>query len=181
MMDINKTIRTLLCAICMTAMPAMAQDVALKTNTLYYATATPNLAVEIGLDDQWTLDIGAAYKPFKLNDEHYARFWFAQPEARYWFCEKFEGHFVGLHAHGGQFYCGWDDTIYDGYLAGAGISYGYDWILSPHWNLEATIGVGFAHLWYDKMPNAPCVKCKEPDTYNYVGVTRLGLTFSYIF
>lgn len=88
MMDINKTIRTLLCAICMTAMPAMAQNVALKTNTLYYATATPNLAVEIGLDDQWTLDIGAAYKPFKLNDEHYARFWFAQPEARYWFARN---------------------------------------------------------------------------------------------
>lgn len=29
--------------------------------------------------------------------------WLVQPEARYWFCEAFNGHFLALHALAGQF------------------------------------------------------------------------------
>ena len=28
---------------------------------------------------------------------------FAQPEARYWFCQAYSGHFVGAHLLGGQY------------------------------------------------------------------------------
>ncbi len=181
MVKSGKTVFLLLFALLMTARTACAQDVALKTNSLYWAAATPNIGVEIGLSPKWTLDLGGAYKPFNIKDDRYARFWLVQPEARYWFCEKFEGHFVGLHAHAAQFYSGWNGTIYDGYLAGGGVTYGYDWILSPHWNLEAAVGVGYARLWYDKMPDGPCVKCTEDEFRNYFGVTKLALTFSYIF
>ena len=99
-MNIRKKVILLLCVVGLSVQAAFAQDVALKTNTLYWAAATPNLGLEVGLAPKWTLDLGATYKPFNINDDDYARFWFAQPEARYWFCEKFEGHFVGLHAHG---------------------------------------------------------------------------------
>lgn len=66
-------------------------------------------------------------------------------------------------------------------MAGAGLSYGYAWILSPHWNLEAQVGVGYARLWYKERPNLPCEKCFIDRTGNYVGPTRLSLTFSYLF
>ncbi len=180
-MNIRKKVILLLCVVGLSVQAAFAQDVALKTNTLYWAAATPNFGLEVGLAPKWTLDLGATYKPFNINDDDYARFWFAQPEARYWFCEKFEGHFVGLHAHGGQFYSALNGTIYDGWMAGGGLTYGYDWILSPHWNLEAAVGIGYARLWYDKMPDGPCVKCIEKDFTNYFGLTKLALTFSYIF
>ena len=52
------------------------------------------------------------------------RFWLVQPELKYWFCEKSEGHFVGMHLHGAQYFGGFKKKRYDGYLAGGGFTYG---------------------------------------------------------
>lgn len=158
-----------------------AQDVALKTNALYWAATTPNLGTEFGLGRKWTLDLSAAYNPWTFRDDKKMRFWLAQPEARYWFCEKFEGHFIGFHAHGAQYFGGFGDTRYDGYLAGGGLTYGYDWILADHWNLELALGVGYARLWYKESPCLECIKQETDGFYNYFGPTKLALTFTYIF
>ena len=48
---------------------ADAQQVALKTNALYWATTTPNLGLEIGLGQRTSLDFMAGYNPFTLNKE----------------------------------------------------------------------------------------------------------------
>ena len=158
-----------------------AQDFALKTNVLYWAATTPNLGAEVALGRKYTLELAGAYNPWTFKDDKKMRFWLVQPEFRYWFCEKFEGHFIGLHAHGAQYYGGLCDRRYDGYLAGAGITYGYDWILSPHWNLEASIGAGYAHLWYKESPRIHCIKCLEDKCGNYWGITKIALSFVYIF
>lgn len=39
---------------------------------------------------------------------------------------------------------------YQGNLAGFGISYGYQWMISPQWNMEAGISLGYAHLNYKR-------------------------------
>lgn len=168
------------CGLCL-ATAVQAQDFALKTNALYWAAATPNLSFELKMAPKATLDLAAAYNPWTFQHDKKMRFWLAQPEFRYWFCETFEGHFIGFHLHGAQYYGGFNDKIYDGYLAGAGFSYGYDWIVAPHWNIEATLGVGYARLWYKEMPNVPCLKCYQNKALNYIGVTRVGLSVSYMF
>lgn len=109
------------------------------------------------------------------------RFWLVQPELKYWFCEKFEGHFVSVHLHGAQYYGGFKKKRYDGYLAGGGFTYGYDWILSPHWNLEAAIGIGYARLWYKESPRTICEKCHEDKTKNYFGPTKAAISLIYTF
>ena len=76
-----------------------AQRVAIESNLLYDATTTMNLGLEIGLAPKWSLDLSANYNPWKFNDETRLRHWGVQPEFRYWFCEKFNGHFLGLHGH----------------------------------------------------------------------------------
>ena len=158
-----------------------AQDVALKTNGLIWATTTPNLGVELALSPKYTLELAAAYNPWTFKDDKKMRFWLVQPELKYWLCEKFEGHFIGLHLHGAQYYGGFSDKRYDGYLAGVGITYGYNWILSPHWNLEAAIGIGYAHLWYKESPRIHCIKCETDQRNNYVGPTKAAISFIYIF
>mgnify|MGYP005759402879 FL=1 len=100
---------------------------------------------------------------------------------RYWLCETFEGHFFGIHMHGAQYYARTGGKIYDGYLAGGGVTYGHAWILSPRWNLEAVIGVGYARLWYKKRPDLPCAKCSVDKTRNYFGPTKISLSVSYLF
>jgi hypothetical protein len=39
---------------------------------------------------------------------------------------------------------------YEGEFIGGGVSYGYQWVLSKHWNLEATLGAGYAYINYDR-------------------------------
>lgn len=161
--------------------PAKAQHVALKTNGLMWATTTPNLGIEFALGRKYTLDLSGAYNPWTFKDDKKMRFWLVQPELKYWFCEKFEGHFIGVHLHGAQYYGGFKEKRYDGYLAGGGFTYGYDWILSPHWNLEAAIGVGYARLWYEQSPRIPCRKCHTDKTKNYFGPTKAAISLIYTF
>lgn len=163
-----------------------AQEWAVKTNVLYDATGTVNLGTEIGLGQRVTLDLSGNY-----NGWHYGKgfwkHWLVQPEARYWLCEKFNGHFFGLHLHYAEYNVGgfgWNNNIrhnrYQGRLYGTGISYGYQWLLGKRWNLEATVGVGYARLNYDKYPIAPCGTTLWKKDRNYFGPTKIGLTVIYI-
>lgn len=167
-----------------------AQEVAIKNNLLYDATATPNLQLEMSLSRKTTLELGAGVNPFTFSDNKKFKHWLVQPEYRYWLCEKFNGHFFGIHAHGGQFNVGgWDipvgrldvfkDHRYQGYFYGAGISYGYQWVLSPRWNLEFNLGGGYARIHYDKYPCASCGTREDKGKYNYWGVTKAAISVVY--
>ncbi|MEY8708575.1 DUF3575 domain-containing protein [Bacteroides faecichinchillae] len=156
-----------------------AQNVGIKTNTLYWLTTTPNLGVEFSLDKKLTFELTGAYNPWTFKNDKKMHFWLVQPEIKYWTCEKFNGHFIGLHLHGAQYFGGFSSKRYDGYLVGGGGTYGYDWILSPHWNLEAAIGIGYAHLWYKESERIPCAKCYEKKHKNYFGPTKVALTLTY--
>lgn len=160
---------------------------ALKTNALYWATTTPNLGLEIGLSKKFTLDISGNYNPWKFSDHKRLKHWLVQPELRYWPCERFNGHFFGLHAHVGEYNVAdikildLENKHYQGNLYGGGISYGYQWILGNHWSIEATIGVGYAYLDYSKYTCDKCVTKIKDDTKNYWGPTKAGLNIIYVF
>ncbi|MDY3067397.1 MAG: DUF3575 domain-containing protein [Porphyromonas sp.] len=172
---------------------ADAQKVAAKTNLLYAATTSPNLALEFRMGKKTTLELGGGISLWKSEENNRTfKHWMAQPELRYWFCDVFNGHFLGLHAHGGQFNVGgidiplgrlekFKDTRYEGYFYGAGLSYGYQWVLGRHWNIEASIGGGYARFFYDKFPCAHCGKKLGEGVYNYWGITRSTLSLVYVF
>ena len=94
------------------AQTAKSQDVALKTNTLMWATTTPNLGLEVALSPRYTLELSGSYNPWTFKDDKKMRFWLVQPELKYWFCEKSEGHFVGMHLHGAQYFGGFKKKRY---------------------------------------------------------------------
>ena len=81
---------------------AFAQRAALKTNIVSDALLSPNLAIEVGLAPKWTLNLAGQLNLWTTGG-HKWRHWLVQPEARYWFCRRFQGHFLGLHAIGGEF------------------------------------------------------------------------------
>lgn len=77
-----------------------AQDIAVKSNLLYsVAAVTLNAGMEIGLAEQWTLDVPINFNPWKVDDKTRIRHWAIQPEARYWFNESFDRTFIGFHVH----------------------------------------------------------------------------------
>lgn len=173
-----------------------AQDVAVKTDLLKDVVLTPTVGVEFGLAPKWTFEVSGSLNAWPVNNRYWKQ-WMAMPEARYWFCQRFAGHFVGIHALGGQYnfgnlhnnikFLGTDfshlsDNRYQGWMAGAGIAYGYDWILSRHWNLEAEIGFGWIYTRYDVYPCATCgnrTHSRRP--HNYVGPTKAAINLVYTF
>lgn len=186
--------RKLMLFVCLTALSSLAygQVAGVKTNVLMDITKTINLGTEIGLNRRSTLDLYFNYNPWKKNDYKMFKQFAFQPEYRYWFCERFNGHFVGVHAHAGVFQAAgidlpfglWDqleDHRFKGHFYGAGVSYGYQWLLGRHWNLEANIGVGYVRAEYDKYK---CVKCSdklEEGGKNYFGPTKAAVSLIYLF
>lgn len=163
-----------------------AQQIGVKSNILYDATTTMNLGLEVSAAPQWTVDLSVNYNPWVFEGNKKLKHWLIQPEVRYWPCEKFSSHFVGLHTHigaynvGGISWFGLESSRYEGNLYGAGISYGYHWILNSRWSLEATLGLGYTYLSQVQYPCEVCMPKVADSEQNYFGPTRIGVSLVYI-
>ncbi|NDV84516.1 DUF3575 domain-containing protein, partial [Bacteroides sp. 51] len=73
------------------------------------------------------------------------------------------------------------DSRYEGWGAGIGASYGYRWNFSRHLGMEATLGLGYAHLDYDKYTCGTCGDRLGSGNKNYFGPTKAGITLIYTF
>ena len=71
-------------------------------------------------------------------------------------------------------------NTFEGWLAGAGVSYGYHWILAPRFSMEFTVGVGYAFLKYDKNRCTDCTKKIGEGVSHYFGPTRVGISLVYM-
>lgn len=169
-----------------------AQNVALKTNLLYWATATPNLGLEASVGRKHTIQLFYGLNPWKSSSGKSLRHWVLQPEYRYWFCESFNGWFLGVHAMGGEFNAGHfdfpgkifeelKDHRYEGWFAGGGVTAGYQWVISRHWNFEASLGIGYDYIKYDKFKCGDCGEKLKSKHKHYFGPTKAALSFIYIF
>ena len=112
---------------------------------------------------------------------------------RYWLWEAFNGHFFGLSGEYGQYNVGgmratpfglmFSDTDrkrYEGSFVGAGLSYGFSWMLSPRWSIEAEGAFGYRYVTYRSYD---CVTCGRPtiegdpkEHKSYFGPTRLAVS-----
>lgn len=149
----------------LTATDVFSQNFAIKTNVLYDATATPNLQAEVKVAPRHTVGVSAGFNPWPLKenftydgDNRKMRHVLVQPMWRYWFCSAFAGHFVStnvayIHYNVSNIkfplglYPGVDKERRQGNTFAIGASYGYSWILSPRWSIEAEGGVdvGYAN------------------------------------
>jgi opacity protein-like surface antigen len=190
--------RNILCILLvLTSLQVSAQSVSVKTNLIYDVSTTVNLGAEFGLSPKWTLDVSANYNGWTFSENKKWKHWLIQPEVRYWLCERFNGHFVGAHLLGGIYNIGNLDTDfmllgtdfgqlknyrYEGWMAGVGVGYGYQWLLSRHWSLEAEIGVGYVYSRADKFECATCgEKLEDNEPHHYVGPTKVALSLIYAF
>ena len=184
------------------AVDASAQKVAVKTNTLYWATATPNLGFEFAMAPRWTFEFAGGYNPWTLNKEDNvkAKHFLVTPEFRYWFCEAFLGHFIGVNGNytqfnisgilipdvfyknsaGGVFLDALQHASSQGWAAGAGLTYGYSWPISRRWNMEFTLGLGWWYTEYDRFESRTCGLFQERVARHAFGPTDLGLSFIYL-
>ena len=110
--------------------------------------------------------------------------------------EKYTRLFFGVHAIGGKFevggfklpfigdkvFKGLQTNYYKGSFVGAGISIGYQFYVSPHWNLELSAGAGLARLSYHAEPVSGPKRSSYVDSKRFLPIpTEIGVTFVYLF
>ena len=172
-------------------------DVAIKSNILYDLTATISAGIEVGLAPRWSIDVSGNFNAWTMKNDRRWKHYLVQPEVRYWLCDRFMGHFLALHLHGGQYnFGGIKNSInflgtnlsnltthrYQGWLAGAGVGYGYAFVLGRHWNLELEAGIGYAYTVFDEFECAGCGRKVNTDlNHHYFGPTKLAVNFVYLF
>lgn len=169
---------------------ASAQSVGVKTNLLYWGTATPNLGVEVGVGKHITLNAAGSYNPIELKEtattKPSIRHWSANFGARYWFCKSFEGLFLGVEG----IYADYlfenfpvikkpKDYRYDGTAYGGGLVLGNHWVVGRRWGIEVSAGVGFAHMEYWKYYKN-CGDCVGKYEQSYFGPTKLNVSLIYL-
>lgn len=168
-----------------------AQVVAVKSDVLSGLLTSPNLGVEVALSERYSAELSIHYNGFNVGGDKRWKHWFVQPEFRYWMCQPFGGHFFGVHALYGWYNVGGvklplgllpeiREERYEGYFVGAGLSYGYHFILSPRWGLETSIGVGMVHTNYERFRCFHCGEQTGSGSRNYVGPTKVAVSLIYL-
>jgi hypothetical protein len=166
---------------------AGAQDRAwnLKTNLLSDAAMTLNGGVEFRTGDRTSLDIPLSYNSWTFSENRKWKHVLVQPEIRLWGRQTFDGSFFGVHAHYASYNVGnlprpfsayMREHRFEGWLVGAGVSYGYLWNFNPRWALEATLGVGYAYLDYDRFICSRCGEHLGGGMKHYFGPTKAGVS-----
>ena len=183
----GKIVFTLLLFVLTTS--SFAQSLAVKSNVPYLASGSLNVGLEMGLSPKLTLGVDYGINPFAFADNKKWMHWIVQPELRYWFCERFYGHFIGMHVGAGEYNINKvkiptvensKDYRYEGWAALAGVSYGYSWILGERWNVEATFGVGVIYTDYKKFECPDCGKNLENDNNTFLSPTKAAVSIIYL-
>ena len=130
--------------------------VTLFASTLLYSQVV-GVKTNLVMDAMKIINLGAEVGlSKKLKLDLYANMpWGIWPELKY---HRFKGNFFG-----------------------AGISYGYQWILAKHWNLEGNIGVGYARVKYEQFECKTCGEKVSEGHKNYLGPTKAAISLIYLF
>ena len=179
-----------------------AQRFAVKTNALYLATSTPNVGLEVALGERWTFEAEGGYNPWTFDKDKNmkAKHWLVSPEFRYWFCNSFQGHFIGINGNFAQFNIGampvpvhktfislgqtpeadLEKSRVEGWAVGAGLTYGYAFPIARLWNIEFTAGFGYWYSVYGQYESRKCGLFQETVKKHALGPTSLGVSFIYM-
>lgn len=164
---------------------------AIKNNLLYDAVLTPNLTFEVKLAKRWTLQAEVGFNPFPLDDtkEHKWRHILVDLEGKYWFCEAFHQGFIGVNAGyshfnvaKGYYPVGWlyKDVLnhrVQGDAVMAGVSGGWQWVVSKHVGIELEAGVDAGYAWFDRF-ECPHCGAKIDSPRKWFAVPKAGVNIS---
>lgn len=164
-----------------------------KSNLLYGALAlAPNIGVEMGLDCKSSIELSVGFNGWNRsgnsNGNKKMMHYIVRPEYRRWLCERYNGHFFGVHAfHSLYNVSGHDvpllfekDYRYEGWALGAGVTYGYQLPIAKRWSVEFNIGIGAAYLDYERFACGKCGTAVDEKSKFYFGPTRAGISAVFI-
>lgn len=165
-----------------------APDIVAKTNLLADISSTIGVGTEFKFLELFTIDVALEYNAWTFKNNRKWKHILVQPEIRIWVYEPFNGHFFGFHGMYSFYNYGnlpFPDYIskhrIEGWLAGAGMSYGYHWIINKSWSIEGTLGVGYAYMNYNGFYCEECGEKLGRSFKHYLGPTKAAVNLIYTF
>jgi hypothetical protein len=162
-----------------------------------WLTGSPNIGVEFSIARQLTISSEASWMPymFKKHEEVF-RSAIASVECRYhvnpsyyYANDSWDGFYIGPYALYGQFNIGLlrhkdIDRSYrrSGWVVSGGLSSGYKFYLSPRFHIDLNLGVGYAHLQYNKYRlggEYSAFPLEQKLTKAWIGPTKFGAHLVY--
>lgn len=158
----------------------------LRANLLAYAAVVPNIGIETRLSNKLTGVVEGYFSPMWNQSDFKFKGYLVTPELRYYFCESFNKHYIGIHGNFGKL----DDLKLlrkhnirkDVTAIAVGVTYGHQWIFNHHWSLDVFGGIGWWRFKGDVYSKCdPSVMVAKDEVKNAFGPTRLGVTLGYRF
>lgn len=149
-----------------------------------------NLDAEVRLSDRWSAELSVGYNPFSFAANKKLKHLAIQPEARYWLCRTFSGHFFGAHLLYSHFNAGGvhfplgifpslKENRFQGDLGGVGLAYGYNLLLNNRWSLEFELGLGVIYSNYKKYECRTCGTYKGREHKTFFSPTKIAINLVY--
>ena len=169
---------------------AGAQRLAVKTNVLSLAAATPDLGFEMVTGEHLSLSVSAfgSSNPYwrdkSMGEDVSTKFFALRPEIRYWFNGRpLTRFYAGVNVMAGTYDFPLWGTLHKGTVAGPGLSVGYVINLGKRLDLEFSSGAGMLFYWGKRFAEEGYVPAEDkmPETWGYkLTPNQLGITLVYI-
>ena len=194
---VKSVIRHILSVAVLFCLISGVQAQSVKVNIPFWLTGSPNVGFEYTLTRQLTVNGEVLWMPylFKKHEEVF-RALQSSVELRYYVNprnfytnDSWDGFYIGPYAMYGNFNIGLlkhNDPLQSyrrkGWGVSGGISTGYKFAFNSRWGLDLNIGLGYAHLQYNKYylggeyVNFPLERKK---TKRWIGPTKFGINLTY--
>ena len=188
----KRTIRILVLGLVLVLAAPAVKAQAIKTNVPLLLVGTPNVGMEFTVSQQFTTNLDILWMPYMFKKhEEVLRALVGSADLRYYVKPRYyytnnmyDGFYLGPYVEAGNFNIGFwrgeerESYRYKGWGISAGLSLGYKFYLSKRFRLDLNLGLGYAHLQYDKYQLGgewADYPLELKDTRAWFGPTKFGL------
>ena len=192
----KRTIRILVLGLVLVLAAPAVKAQAIKTNVPLLLVGTPNVGMEFTVSQQFTTNLDILWMPYMFKKhEEVLRALVGSADLRYYVKPRYyytnnmyDGFYLGPYVEAGNFNIGFwrgeerESYRYKGWGISAGLSLGYKFYLSKRFRLDLNLGLGYAHLQYDKYQLGgewAGYPLELKDTRAWFGPTKFGVHLVY--
>lgn len=192
----KRTIRILVLGLVLVLAAPAVKAQAIKTNVPLLLVGTPNVGMEFMVSQQFTTNLDILWMPYMFKKhEEVLRALVGSADLRYYVKPRYyytnnmyDGFYLGPYVEAGNFNIGFwrgeerESYRYKGWGISAGLSLGYKFYLSKRFRLDLNLGLGYAHLQYDKYQLGgewADYPLELKDTRAWFGPTKFGVHLVY--
>ena len=192
----KRTIRILVLGLVLVLAAPAVKAQAIKTNVPLLLVGTPNVGMEFTVSQQFTTNLDILWMPYMFKKhEEVLRALVGSADLRYYVKPRYyytnnmyDGFYLGPYVEAGNFNIGFwrgeerESYRYKWWGISAGLSLGYKFYLSKRFRLDLNLGLGYAHLQYDKYQLGgewADYPLELKDTRAWFGPTKFGVHLVY--